>query len=107
MQRPLAILLFLLVSALAVLGLGGCERDGVPPLVEVTEVSPREIELGDRLELKGAGFPQGRSGRITFRGTMWRPGQTPITGASVEAEGIVVRSAPRAARSRRSRCDRC
>ncbi len=92
MQRPLALLLFFLVSALATLGIGGCERDGVPPLVEVTEVSPREIELGDRLELKGAGFPQGRTGRVTFRGTMWRPGQTPITGASVEAEGVVISS---------------
>jgi len=51
-QRPLAILLFLVVSVLGILGLAGCERDGVPPLIEVTEVSPREIEVGDRLELE-------------------------------------------------------
>lgn len=89
-QRPLAILLFLVVSVLGILGLAGCERDGVPPLIEVTEVSPREIEVGDRLELKGAGFPQGRTARVTFRGTMWRPGQTPVTGATIEAEGYVV-----------------
>jgi len=91
-QRLLALLLFLLLSVLASLGLAGCERDAVPPLVEVTEVSPREIEVGDRLELKGAGFPQGRTARVTFRGTMWRPGQSPVTGASVAAEGIVVSS---------------
>jgi NADH-quinone oxidoreductase subunit H len=74
------------------LGLGGCERDGVPPLVEVSEVSPREIEVGDRIELKGAGFPQGRTARVTFRGTMRRPGQAAVHGATVETEGVVASS---------------
>ncbi|CAN5897735.1 hypothetical protein BH11MYX4_BH11MYX4_61210 [soil metagenome] len=64
----------------------------MPPLVEVTEVAPREIEVGDRIELKGAGFPQGRTARVTFRGTMLRPGQSPVSGATVEAEGIVASS---------------
>ena len=26
---------------------------------------------------RGAGFPQGRAARVTFRGTLWRPGQPP------------------------------
>jgi len=73
----------------AALGLSACERDGTPPLVEVTEVSPRELEVGDRVELRGAGFPRGRAARVTFHGTLLRPGQTPVQGASIEAEGVV------------------
>ena len=81
---------FLLVLlAFATLGLMACERDGVPPLVEVSEVSPREIEVGDRMELRGAGFPQGRTARVTFRGTLLRPGRQPIHGASIDADGVV------------------
>ncbi len=80
--------LFLLL-AFATLGLAACERDGVPPLVEVSEVSPREIEVGDRMELRGAGFPQGRAARVTFRGTLLRPGRQAVHGATIEAEGVV------------------
>ena len=79
----------LVFLAFATFCLGACERDGVPPLVEVTEVSPREIEAGDRMELRGSGFPQGRTARVTFRGTQLRPGRPAIHGASVEAEGVV------------------
>lgn len=85
-------LLVLLVPLVAALGLAACDRDGVPPLVEVTEVSPREIEVGDRIELRGSGFPQGRSARVTFRGTLRRPGLPPVTGVSLESEGVVVTS---------------
>lgn len=84
------LLLFAFMLVLATLGLAACDRDGVPPLVEVTEVSPREIEVGDHLELRGAGFPQGRAARVTFRGTLRRPGHPPVTGATIEADGIVI-----------------
>ena len=84
---PLAIVL-----GVATLGLAGCDRDGIPPLVEVSEVSPRAVEVGDRMELVGAGFPQGRPAHVTFRGTLLRPGQSPVHGASVEAEGVVTSS---------------
>ena len=86
MLRSALLLIFL---AFATFGLGACERDGVPPLVEVSEVSPREIEVGDRMELRGAGFPQGRTARVTFRGTQLRPGRQAVHGASIEAEGVV------------------
>lgn len=86
MLRSALLLVFL---AFATLGLVACERDGVPPLVEVSEVSPREIEVGDRMELRGAGFPQGRPARVTYRGTLFRPGHPPVRGATIEAEGVV------------------
>lgn len=82
----------LALIVLAALGLAACERDGIPPLVEVTELSPREIEVGDRVELRGAGFPQGRAARVTFRGTLYRPGRPPVRGASIEAQGVVAGS---------------
>ena len=72
--------------------LGGCDSGGLPPLVEVTEVSPRSLEVGDRLEIRGAGFPQGRTARLTFRGTIRRPGRGETHGASIDAEGVVTAS---------------
>jgi hypothetical protein len=91
--RPACFRVLVLVAAIvATLGLAGCERDGAPPLVEVTEVSPRAVEVGDRMELVGAGFPQGRAARVTFKGTLLRPGQPPVHGATVEAEGVVTSS---------------
>ena len=89
LRSALLLLLSILLVAVATLGLAACERDGIPPLVEVTEVSPRAVEVGDRMELVGAGFPQGRAAHVTFRGTMLRPGQPAVHGASVEAEGVV------------------
>ncbi|HEY8074053.1 MAG TPA: PDZ domain-containing protein [Labilithrix sp.] len=72
-----------------VLLLVGCGRDVVPPLVEATDVTPREIELGDKLEIKGAGFPQGRTARLTFEGDLFRPGEPPVKGVSIDAVAAV------------------
>lgn len=79
--------------ALLLIGIGllsGCESQVAPPLVEVTDLTPREIEPGDHLEVHGVGFPQGRTGRVVMRGTILRAGQAPIRGATVEASGTVV-----------------
>jgi NADH-quinone oxidoreductase subunit H len=82
--------LLLVLLAFVTFGLAACDRDGVPPLVEVSEVSPREIEVGDRMELRGSGFPQGRTARVTFRGTLLRPGRQAVHGATIESEGVVI-----------------
>ena len=92
LRSALLLLLVSILLVLATLGLVGCERDGIPPLVEVTEVAPRAVEVGDRMELVGAGFPQGRAAHVTFRGTLLRPGQPASRGASVETEGVVTSS---------------
>lgn len=80
------------LSAIGLFLVSGCERHVAPPLVEVTELSPREIESGDRLEVHGSGFPQGRTGRVTLEGTLFRSGEAPIRGVSIETAGTV--SAP-------------
>jgi NADH-quinone oxidoreductase subunit H len=87
-RTDLRALLVLAIALAAALGLSACQRDLAPPLVEVTELSPSEVELGDRLELRGAGFPQGRTARITLRGALHRPGAPPVD-AAIEAEGVV------------------
>ncbi|MBX3207536.1 MAG: hypothetical protein KF764_20980 [Labilithrix sp.] len=86
-RRALAALAAAAVLFLFVLT--GCERQIAPPLVEVTELAPREIEPGDRLEVHGTGFPQGRAGKVTFEGTVFRAGEPPTRGVSVEVEGTV------------------
>lgn len=67
----------------------GCERSIATPLVEITELTPREIEPGDRLEVHGSGFPQGRAGRVTLEGTVFRPGEPPIRNVTIDLEARV------------------
>jgi NADH-quinone oxidoreductase subunit H len=81
--------------ALGVLGLCAisllvaCERDASPQLITVLDLAPREAEVGDRLELTGNGFPQGRAAHVTFHGTLHRPGEPPVLGADIPLEGVV------------------
>jgi hypothetical protein len=86
--RPAFVFLLLWLAAI---GLAGCQRDVVPPLVEVTEVSPRAVELGERLELRGAGFPQGRAALVTFTGVIHRAGESDSS-ASIDVDGVVATS---------------
>lgn len=82
--------LWLLAVGLCLLLLTGCERDGFPPLVEVHELGPQQVEVGDRVEVTGNGFPVGRAAKLTFRGTLYRPDEEPITGALLRVDGTAV-----------------
>jgi NADH-quinone oxidoreductase subunit H len=81
-----------LLVALLLVVVAGCDRTVAPPLVEVTELAPREVELGDRLEVHGSGFPQGRTGRVSLRGAIHRAGEAKSValGPGIETEGTVV-----------------
>jgi hypothetical protein len=61
--------------ALAVLALGCSSQNPGPGLLQLTELSAREVGRGDKLEITGAGFPEGRVARLTFRGDVFRPGR--------------------------------
>ena len=74
--RPSRALLGLAVALVALLG---CQRDVGPQLIEVVDIAPREVERGDRVELIGASFPQGKKAHVTFRGALNRPGERPST----------------------------
>jgi len=83
-----ALILFTIATLLLLLG---CERQYVaPPLVEVTELAPHDIEPGDRLEVHGTGFPQGRAGKVVLDGAIFRPGEPPRKNERIEVDGTVV-----------------
>ena len=75
------------VLALFVLGLtAACDaRDNSPNLLEVTGVNPHTLEVGDRLTLRGSGFPEGRTATVRFRGDVFRAGQTPLRDVNIAA----------------------
>src|SRR5271154_4199704 len=75
--------------ALCALALVACVRDGSPQLIQVLEVAPSEAEVGERIEILGVGFPQGKPAHLVFRGTLFRPGERPIEDAEIAAEGTV------------------
>jgi hypothetical protein len=64
----------------------GCElHDASPNLLEVTDLNPHSLEVGDRLTLNGSGFPEGRTARISFHGDVFRAGQTPLHDVTIVA----------------------
>ncbi|HEY3252849.1 MAG TPA: hypothetical protein VGJ91_02840, partial [Polyangiaceae bacterium] len=64
----------------------GCEaRDGSPNLLEVSDLNPRSLEVGDKLTLTGSGFPEGRAARVSFQGDIFRAGQTPLRDVTIVA----------------------
>jgi len=71
------------ISALACSA--GCERDLSPNLLEVTDLNPHSLEVGDRLTINGSGFPEGRAARISFHGDVFRAGQTPLHDVTIVA----------------------
>lgn len=66
-----------------------CERVPAAPLLELSGVTPRRIELGDKLEIEGASLPEGREARVVLRGTLHRPGESPED-AELDTTGRVV-----------------
>jgi len=70
------------LSGLAVIGCVSSEPS--PQLLNVLDFAPREAEVGDRLEVIGYGFPEGKVARVTFRGTLHRPGRRPVEGAEID-----------------------
>jgi NADH-quinone oxidoreductase subunit H len=81
--RYLAALVVFLTLALT----ASCARDlGAPQLIEVLDLVPSAVEAGDRVEVLGASFPQGKHAKLTFRGELRRPGDKPEH-AEISAEG--------------------
>ncbi|XXY54087.1 NADH-quinone oxidoreductase subunit NuoH [Sorangium sp. So ce269] len=84
-----------LLALLALLGAAGCARSRTAPeLLSVIDVVPREVDLGDRIEILGTNLPttEAKEAVVTFRGTLRRPGQAPLTDQSIEIDGAQVSS---------------
>jgi NADH-quinone oxidoreductase subunit H len=76
--RPLAWVVLALCS--------GCDaRDSSPNLLELTDLNPHSLEVGDRLTLKGSGFPEGRAAKVSFQGDVFRAGQSPLRDVTIVA----------------------
>ncbi|MCA9591923.1 MAG: NADH-quinone oxidoreductase subunit H [Myxococcales bacterium] len=66
--------------------LSGCRTQESPPgLLNVLDFAPRQAEVGDRIEIIGTGFPEGRKATLTFRGELHRPGREPIRNVEIVA----------------------
>ncbi|PIE05517.1 MAG: hypothetical protein CSA75_04345, partial [Sorangium cellulosum] len=81
---------------LTMLALWGCSRvDQRFDLITVLDVTPREVDLGDRIEIIGLDFPEGKAATIAFKGDLYRPGKPVEKNVS-----IVVDQVPSASSSR-------
>ena len=88
--RALAPAGFFIAVAVLFAGPASCGRFAPLPLIEVQDLTPREVELGDRIVILGAGFPAGRSARLVFRGSLYRPGERPERHVAIDGVGVVV-----------------
>jgi NADH-quinone oxidoreductase subunit H len=88
--RPLTPVVLLAAIAWLSAGAGSCSQQPMAELIEVREVTPADVEVGDRLSVVGEGFPAGRPARVTFRGDLHRPGERAVHGAEVVLQGAVV-----------------
>lgn len=76
------------MAALLAAGLFGHVRS--LELIQVLDIAPHDLEVGDRLAIVGAGFPPGKPARVTFRGNLHRAGESAQRGVVIEATGTVV-----------------
>lgn len=64
----------------AALALAACETQPTHEVLAVTDLAPRQLEAGDRVVVRGSGFPQAADIRrvsVTLTGTLARPGLAP------------------------------
>jgi len=62
----------LLVCIALASGCGSARRDG--DLLTLVDFTPRSVELGDRCEILGEGFPSGKTAKVFLDGQRTRPG---------------------------------
>src|SRR5947208_3295276 len=77
----------MLLAVSALFGLSSCVSTEAPPqLLNVLDFAPREAEVGDRLEVIGAGFPEGKTAHVVFKGSLYRPGKKTIQGVEIDVD---------------------
>lgn len=79
--HPLATAALVALPALSALT-AGCSGQSSIDILRVTDLGPRQVEIGDRLEVTGQHFPQGselKRVRLTLRATLARSGMPACT----------------------------
>ncbi len=66
--------------------LSACTPQKGALLLELGEVTPRAVEVGDRLRITGSGFPEGRAATLVLVGDASRAGEPVTRGLEVSAE---------------------
>jgi NADH-quinone oxidoreductase subunit H len=86
-------LIVLAAAFLALLGtLTGCARfddeRAAPELLNVVDLAPREVDVGDRIEVLGTNLPAGKAKEATvvFKGELRRPGRPPLTKQTIKID---------------------
>jgi NADH-quinone oxidoreductase subunit H len=69
---------------------GAADTAAAQQPVQVLEVVPHEVEVGDHIAILGDGFPPGKHARVAFRGTLHRPGERPARSAEIVVLAAVV-----------------
>ncbi|MEZ4441182.1 MAG: NADH-quinone oxidoreductase subunit NuoH [Polyangiaceae bacterium] len=71
----------------------GCKRGEAANLLDVIDVAPREVEVGDTIEVLGTGLPSGnvKAATVTFEGQLFRPGQDGVEAVSCVDGGTCIR----------------
>jgi len=68
----------------------GCVRDRGEDLLVLLDIQPQNVELGDRVQVIGKGFPVGKKATLAFSGTRHRPGKAPETRWSTTVEATAI-----------------
>lgn len=78
-----------LLSVLLTVLLGCASAQEKPELLTLVDVVPREVDVGDRIEVLGINLPasEAKNAKIVFRGELRRPGQAPLVDQVIEIDG--------------------
>lgn len=82
--------LVLVLATLLMLSLvGGCKGNNSADLLNVIDVAPHDVEVGDTVEVLGTNLPSNDVGNVSvvFEGKLHRPGEDPVAVEGLEVTG--------------------
>src|SRR5215813_14019058 len=92
--RGFALWRFLFIAFLgAFFGCSSSAPEG-PELLSVIDVAPREVDVGDRIEVLGTNLPTGevKEAKVVFTGDLRRPGQAPLENQEITVDKAQISS---------------
>ncbi len=88
-MRPKHLATWITLLLLSTVALWSCSRaDQSFDLLTVLDVTPRDVDLGDRIEIIGVDFPEGKPAKIIFEGDLHRPGRPTQEDVSIEVDAM-------------------
>src|SRR5829696_5184685 len=91
---PLSLFTRLLGLVALLCTLVACQKERLGPQLDVIDVQPRDVDVGDRIEVLGTNLPagEGRTALVIFEGELRRPGQPPLSDQEIRVEDAHVSS---------------